>query len=236
MGTSRVKTQQGAPAWYKLAAFALVLAAFAAVWRYTPLAEYLTAEQVSGWARMLGSTWWAPYALIVVYTPAAFVMFPRPLITLTAVIAFGAWAGFACAIAGITVAALASYVAGRAMPRATVRRIAGAKLDAMSKVLRKKGFLAVLAVRIVPVAPFVVIGIVAGALRIKLWHFVAATVVGVLPGTLATTVFGDQLQAALEDPSRINYWVVGGVALVFAVMTVMMRRWFAKQHRGALSH
>ena len=29
-----------------------------------------------------------------------------------------------------------------------------------------------------------------------------------LPGTLTSTVFGDQLQVWLEDPSRINYWLI----------------------------
>ena len=49
--TSRPKPQR--PAWGKIAAAALVLAALAAVWRFTPLAEYVTAERISGWARVV---------------------------------------------------------------------------------------------------------------------------------------------------------------------------------------
>ena len=218
------------PAWHKLALLVLAIVALAAMWRYTPLAEYVTAERASEWADSVGDVRWAPLAVIAIYIPASFLMFPRPLITLFAVIAFGPWTGFACAITGIMIAAIATFYVGRALPRRTVRSIAGEKLDLMTGVLRKRGLLAVLAVRIVPVGPFAVIGIVAGAIRIRLWHFAAGTFLGMLPGTLTTTVFGDQLQAALEDPSQINYWIVGGVLCVFAVGMFFMRRWFVKQH------
>jgi uncharacterized membrane protein YdjX (TVP38/TMEM64 family) len=84
-------------------------------------------------------------------------------------------------------------------------------------------------VRLVPIAPFVIESLVAGAVRIRLWHFMLGTFLGMLPGVLAATVFGDQLEAVLRDPARINYWVVGGVLLVFVVLTLAMRKWLARQ-------
>jgi uncharacterized membrane protein YdjX (TVP38/TMEM64 family) len=55
------------------------------------------------------------------------------------------------------------------------------------------------------------------------------TFLGMLPGTLTTTVFGDQIQNALEDPSRINWALVAGVGVLFVVMTLAVRRWFGSQ-------
>jgi uncharacterized membrane protein YdjX (TVP38/TMEM64 family) len=223
--------QRRGPAWGKLALIALVILGLTLTWRYTPLAEIVIAERVIDWARSVGNVWWAPLAVIAAYTPAAFVMFPRPLITLFAVIAFGPWLGFATSMTGIVGAALATYYAGRVLPRDTVRHLAGDKLNEMSEVLRRRGLLAVLAVRIVPVAPFFIEGMVAGAVRIKLWHYVLGTILGMAPGTLTTTVFGDQLATALEDPSRINYWLVAGVVLFFVVLIYVVRRWFMKEQR-----
>ena len=211
---THTKAQRG-PAWGKLVLIALVVAGLAAIWHYTPLADFLTRERVIGWVHKVGDVPWAPFAVVLVYTPASFLMFPRPLITLFAVLAFGPWVGFVTAMSGIVLAALVTYYVGRALPRETVRHLAGEKVDAMSEVLRRRGLLAVFAVRIVPVAPFAVIGIVAGAVGIKAWHLAAGTVLGMAPGTLTTTVFGDQLQAALEDPSKINYWLVAGVSSAF---------------------
>lgn len=217
------------PAWGKILLAALVVAALAAAWRYTPLNEFITAERVTGWARAVRELKWAPIVVMLAYTPAAFVMFPRPLVTLFAVIAFGPWLGFTYSMIGIVGAALATYYAGRALRPETVKRLAGDKLDDVTKALRRHGLLAVLAVRIVPAAPFAVEGIVAGAARIKVSDYSLGTVIGMAPGVLATTVFGDQMATALEDPSKINYWLVGGVLIAFAVLTYLVRRWFQRQ-------
>jgi phospholipase D1/2 len=219
------------PAWGKLALIALAVAGLTAVWRYTPLHDYLTADRVFDWAATFGDLWWAPLAVVAAYTPACFTMFPRPLITLFAVIAFGPILGFAYAMSGILLASLVTYYAGRLLPPDTVRTLAGSKVDEMTDVLRRRGLAAVFAVRVIPVAPFAVEGMVAGRIPIKLWHFMLGTFLGMLPGTLTTTVFGDQIQTALEDPSRINWLLVGGVAALFVVMTLVVRRWFAVQHR-----
>jgi phospholipase D1/2 len=223
---------KSAPAWGKLAVLAFVFLVLTLAWRYTPLAGVVTAERVIDWARSVGHIWWAPLLVIAAYSPAAFIMFPRPLITLFAVIAFGPWLGFFTSITGIVGAALATYYAGRVLPRRTVRHLAGAKLHEMSDVLRRRGLIAVFAVRIIPVAPFAVEGMIAGAVRIKVWHYVVGTIMGMAPGTLTTTVFGDQFATALEDPSRINYWLVAAVAVLFTVLIYFVRRWFAKEYRA----
>jgi uncharacterized membrane protein YdjX (TVP38/TMEM64 family) len=226
MRESRKSRRQ--PAWGKIALIVLACAALAAAWRYTPLSEFITAQRVMDWARAVRGVEWAPIAVIVLYTPAAFVLFPRPVLTLLTVIAFGPWLGFAYGMAGIIVAALATYYAGRLLPRDSVKRLAGEKMDDMSKKLRSHGLAAITAVRLVPAAPFAIEGIIAGAVRINVWHYTAGTFLGMLPGVLATSVFGGQIAAALEDPSTINWWIVGGVVLAFAAFTYFVRRWFSK--------
>jgi phospholipase D1/2 len=223
------KRQARQPAWGKIVLVGLACAALAAAWRYTPLSEFITAQQVMAWARAVREVQWAPIAVIALYTPAAFVLFPRPVLTLLTVIAFGPWLGFAYGMAGILVAALATYYAGRILHRDTVRRLAGERLDEMSKKLRSHGLAAVTAVRLVPAAPFAIEGVVAGALRLKLWHYMLGTFLGMLPGVLATSVFGGQIAAALEDPSQLNWWIVAGVVLAFVVFTYFVRRWFSKE-------
>jgi phosphatidylserine/phosphatidylglycerophosphate/cardiolipin synthase-like enzyme/uncharacterized membrane protein YdjX (TVP38/TMEM64 family) len=224
----KLDTERRGPAWFPIVTAALVLAGLAAAWRFTPLAELITAERVMSLARDFAARPWAPFVVLAAYTPASLIMFPRPLITLAAVVAFGAWLGFAYAMGGILLAAVASYVAGRMLDRETVRRLAGTRLNQVSEKLRERGLLAITALRLVPMAPFAVEGLVAGAVRIKLWHLVLGTFIGMLPGTLATTVFGDQLEAALRDPAEINYWLLGGIVLVLGAGVLVVRRWLFK--------
>jgi len=217
-------------AWGKALAVVAVCVGLAAVWRYTPLASLLSPERVVAWAEDFAGRAWAPFAVMAAYTPASFALFPRPLITLFAVVAFGPWLGAVYAMAGIVVAAISNYLAGLTMNRNTVRRIAGGRLNRVSEVLRSKGLLAMTAVRVVPVAPFAVVGLIAGAIRIRFAHFVGGTVLGILPGSFVTVVFGEQLQSALIDPSRINYWLIALVTLAFVAGIYTVRRWLWKTY------
>jgi phospholipase D1/2 len=215
------------PAWLKLGLIAAVFLGLAALWRFTPLAHLVTAESVIDWAHDFASRWWAPIVLIVAYTPACFVMFPRPLLTLAGVVAFGPWLGFLYALTGIVGSAAVTYYVGRRMRRDAVRQLAGPKLDRIVAVLKKHGLLAMTLLRLVPLAPFAVEGIVAGAVRLKLWHLLVGTAIGMLPGTLAATLFGDQLETALSG-GGVNWWVIGGAAALLAGGAIAVKRWFGR--------
>jgi phospholipase D1/2 len=178
---------------------------------------------------------------VLAYTPVAFTLFPRPLVTLFAVIAFGPLMGFVYAMLGIELSAWVSFVLGTKLDRNTVRRIAGRKLNSILQVLRRRGLIAMTALRLVPIAPFLVEGVVAGAMRVKLSDFMIGTGLGMLPGTLTSTVFGDQLQVWLEDPSRINYWLIALVLGFLGIATWLVRRWLiasapSASQRGAGGH
>jgi phospholipase D1/2 len=211
--------------WMLLGFVALALVALAALWRYTPLVAWTDLERVTRWAQDLGARPWTPLAIIAAYSPAAVTLFPRPVITLFAVIALGPWFGFACAFTGILLAAVVTYGAGWRAPEKTVRRLAGPRVERVRKVLDRKGVLAVTAVRLLPLAPFAVVNVIAGALRIRFAHFVAGTALGILPGTATATVVGDQLVTALRAPSAVDLWLLGTVLLLVALATLVVRRW-----------
>lgn len=201
------------------ACLAVFVAALGIVWRYTPLAQVVTPENVIGVARNFAGNWWAPLLVVLSYTPASVLMFPRPLITMAAVVAFGPFEGFAYAMSGVVLSGTAGYAIGRLVHRDTVRRMAGPRLNRLTAVLQRRGIVAVTLVRFVPIAPYVVVNIVMGAMRIRLHHFVIGTFLGMLPGGLAATVLSDQVTEAIINPARVNPWLVGaavGVLLALA--------------------
>jgi uncharacterized membrane protein YdjX (TVP38/TMEM64 family) len=215
--------------WKRIALAAAILAALAALWRFTPLADLLERERIAGWAQAVRRTPWAPIAIVLAYTPAAFLMFPRPLITLLAVIAFGRWLGFAYSMVGILLSALAAYWSGQLLSMATVRRYAGRHLEPVTKALDRHGVAAVFLMRVLPTAPHVVCSALAGALRVKLWQFAVGTSLGMLPGVLAATVFGGELAAALEDPGKMSWWIAGGVVVLAVLSAVAVRIWLRRK-------
>ena len=219
------------PAWIQLGIIAALIVALTVLWRWTPLAHTVSAEAVIDWAKAFGHHWWAPLVIMGLYTPACLVMFPRPLITLAAVIAFGPWAGFGYSLTGICASAVVTYYIGRRMKRDTVRRVAGPKLNRMIDVLKKYGLLAMTLLRLVPIAPFAVESIVAGAIHMRLWHVIVGTAIGLLPGTLATTIFGDAIETALTGTGEVNWWLVGIAVGLLAGGIVAVKRWFTNMSR-----
>jgi len=224
------------PAWGKLAAAVALVAGLMALWRFTPLQEVATAQAAIEWAKDFGSRPWAPWALMLAYTPACLVMFPRPLITLAAVLAFGPWLGFLYSLAGICFSSAVTWYMGRYMRRDTVRRLAGPRLDRMIDVLKKHGLVAMTLLRLVPIAPFAVESIVAGAIRMKLWHVVVGTGIGLLPGTLTTTIFGDAIETAVSGQGNVNWWLVGGAIALLATGAWAVKRWFTRMERRMQAH
>ncbi len=97
--------------WLKFAIAVVALAALATLWQLMPVADVITSGRVTHWASEFAGTVWAPLIVLAAYTPAALVMFPRPLITLFAVVALGPWLGFGYAMSGILIAALVAAVA-----------------------------------------------------------------------------------------------------------------------------
>lgn len=217
------------PAWGKIALFVLVIAALAAAWRWTPLREIATAENIVSWTRSVRGMWWAPVAMVAAYTAGAFLLFPRPVLTLVAVITFGVWLGLVYATAGVLLAAFTSYFAGRLMKRETVRRIAGDALDGAANPVKRHGVIAMFAANMMPTPPFVVQNLIAGAIRIKLWEFMLGTFLALIPGILAWTVFGDQITRALEDAGNVSYWAMGAALVLLAGFIFLTRFWLKRK-------
>jgi phosphatidylserine/phosphatidylglycerophosphate/cardiolipin synthase-like enzyme/uncharacterized membrane protein YdjX (TVP38/TMEM64 family) len=207
-----------------LAGVVALIASLALVWRYTPLADVFTSDNVIDFTQVLAAHWWAPLLLMLAYTPASMVMFPRPLITMAAVVTFGPWEGLVYAMAGVLLAAIVGYALGRNVNRNRVRRIAGPKLNRIAQVMHHRGIIAVALVRFVPIAPYLVVNVVMGAMRVKFSHYLAGTFIGMLPGSLAATVLSDQVATALKDPSHINGWLIAAAVCVFAALA-----WFGNK-------
>jgi uncharacterized membrane protein YdjX (TVP38/TMEM64 family) len=227
------KQKRRGPAWGRIAAILVAAAVLAAAWRWTPLADYVTAERILGWTRAVRGTWWAPIVLVSAYTPAAFVLLPRPVITLVSVMTFGVLPGLVYATTGVLIAAVVTYYAGRFLPRKTVHRLAGDALEPAGKLLREHGTLAVFGSNMIPTPPFVVQNMIAGAVRIPPWKFVLGTFLALIPGMLAWTVFGDQLSAALEDSAEVSYLLIGGAVVLLVAFTLVARRILARRFRAA---
>ncbi len=205
------------------------LLGLAAVWRWTPLGESLDIKLLIRQAEMLNSRPATPLLVIAGIAVAGSLAVPLTLLVVAAVLAFGSLAGFFYSWSGAELSALLTYAVGRGAGRDLVRRYAGQRLNNVSRQLSKRGLLTIITLRIVPVAPFTVINLVAGASHIGLKDFALGTLVGLLPGIVAIALFADGLVVSIRDPGMGSFAWLAVVVLVIALAALWFRRWLRRR-------
>jgi phospholipase D1/2 len=93
-----------------------------------------------------------------------------------------------------------------------VRKVAGEKLNHISRQMAKKGILTVAVIRNIPVAPFTMINLIAGASHIRLKDYLLGTALGMTPGILAITIFADRILHTIMHPDWINALIAAALA------------------------
>lgn len=198
-----------------LSATVLALAALAALWRLTPLSRYANVDGILDWAQTLATVGAAgPAIMVALFIVGGFLMFPVTVMIAVTAIVLGSVVGFATALAGSLAAAAALFGAGRAGGRDMVRRFGGRTVNRISRRMADSGVLTVAILRIVPVAPFTVVNLVAGASHLRFTQFMLGTVIGMGPGVLAFSLFGSRIEQALRNPTPGTVAVAAAIGAV----------------------
>ncbi len=207
----------------------LVIAGLAAAWRWGPLGEWLDMNTLRALAGDIERAPWTPLWVLGAYVAASLIAMPITLLIVVTAFVFGPWTTYGYAIVGSLLGAGLTFVLGQALGRGAVRQVAGKRLNRLSRRLGEGGVFAVMVLRMLPVAPFTVVNLVAGASHLRLRDFLIGTVLGMTPGILAVAVFSDRLAAVLQDPSPATLAVLA-LVLVAVVLGALGIRWWLRRH------
>jgi len=221
---SEVVQSQGRRSLLPLALVALVLAALALVWRVTPLSELVSPDALGGVLAAIEDAPWTPLLVLSLYVVGGLVMLPVTGLILATGLAFDVVTALVYALLGSMSSAIAGYLAGRYFDMSFITRRSGARLHTVVDSVRRRGLLAVAAVRLVPVAPFTVVNVIAGAARIRPRDYLLGTLLGMAPGIALLTAFGDSLGEMLSDLSWEHALQVLGLALIWVGLVFVTRR------------
>ncbi len=214
-----------------VAALVLAVAALAAAWRWGPLHEWLQADKIAAEVAALRAEPLTPLWVLGVYVLASLAAMPITVLIVVTALVFSPAAGFGYALAGSLLASGVTFALGRWLGRDMVRRLAGRRLNELSRRLGNGGVLAVLVLRLLPVAPFTLVNLVSGATHLRARDFLLGTALGLAPGIFAVTVFSDRLAVALWHPSPLTLGLLAGAAIVIAAGAFAIYRWLARRAR-----
>ena len=214
----------------------------AALWRWTPAGEWVNMESGRAAGEWIRRQPFTPLLVISAYILGGIVAFPVTLMVMATVIVFGPWWGLAYALTGSELSALVVFGAGRMLGRDAVRRLAGSLLNRLSRKLSDSGLTAIITFRIVPVAPFSVINVIAGVSEIRLKDFAIGTLVGMLPGVMAIALLADRISDSLLRPDLGRFTALVVAVVLVGGALVGLRRWVKRKRadrsskKPALNH
>lgn len=209
----------------------VAVAGIIAIWVLTPLRQWLDVPRTVEFLRGLGDMAWMPLLLVVAFVLGGLVLFPVNVLTATGIIIFGNVLGVTYALIGATLSAIVVYEIGHHAGGPLLRRLPESRLHRLSVKLARHGILAVAVLRIVPVAPYSVVNLMAGASHIGRREYILGTVLGMTPGTILAAVLIDRVLAAILQPRLANFLWLGAAALVFATASVWLGRRMLKASR-----
>lgn len=207
-----------------LAAAAGVLVGMLVLWQFTPLAQVIQPDTLAPRLDSVAGEAWAPLAVLAAFVIGGFVVFPVTILIALTAITFGPWHGFAYAVAGSLISAGLTYQAGRKGSRRWLRSLMGPRIERVSRRLGKQGVLSVMILRLVPVAPFTFVNLVAGATHIRFRDFLIGTVLGMTPGIVIMTALGDRLRQLWQNPSWIQIGLLGVVVVFWFAVSLAVQR------------
>jgi len=207
----------------RLGAVVLVLLAGAAV---TLLVDLPTVAGVRSWLDEGGPARWLAAVLgvsLALQTPVS-----RSAISVLLGAVVGFPAGLAVALGGGLLGGLAGFALSRWLGREAVARLAGARLAALDRRVGERGFASVLAARIAPVAPFMVVSYAAGLSSVRLVPYLLGTAVGLVPWSVLYVGIGASVTITGFSTSLAD--VVAPLAVLASCALLAAWLWGRRRH------
>jgi uncharacterized membrane protein YdjX (TVP38/TMEM64 family) len=158
---------------------------------------------------------------------------PRSALCFLLGVVLGFSAGLAVCLAGGMLGALLAFGLSRTLGRDAVTRLAGPRLTAVDRALSSRAFTAVFFARVLPFAPFSAVNHAAGLSAVPFRPFVAATALGLVPGTVLQVGAGASVPQLRDWAARAGSPVVVAVASAVVVGAAVVW-WARRRHQDGL--
>jgi uncharacterized membrane protein YdjX (TVP38/TMEM64 family) len=201
----------------------VTIAALAVAWRSEVLRSLL--GSLPDHAQDLAALPGAHFVIIAAFVVAGFAAVPLSALVVATAAALGPVEGGVISLAGGIASATAVFAVGRLAGREPFDSLIGDRGREITERIADRGVLAIAVLRNIPVAPFSIVNLVAGASPVTLRDFVIGTTIGLVPGIAMLTLVGDRLMNALRSPNATNLALLAAALVALAVFGIVASRW-----------
>lgn len=174
-----------------------------------------------------------------VYVAAVALSFPgASFLTAAGGFMFGTAVGTALALTSATAGAVLIFLVARTSLGTTLARKAGPKMQRLRDGFAEEGFSYLLFLRLVPLFPFWLVNLAAALFGMRLVPYIAATAIGIVPGTFVLAYFGHGLETAIDGegpPWSVGLFLSLALLGILALVPVVFRKWRGGKRNGDAS-
>ncbi|RXZ38649.1 hypothetical protein D9O50_03865 [Oxalobacteraceae bacterium CAVE-383] len=207
-----------------LGLLAVALASIALAWRFTPLHDWINLASLVSFARSLEAMPFTPLIVVGAFVIAGMLMVPVTLLIAVSGVVFGPFYGAIYSLFGTMLCAASGFLLGAWLGRETLRQLLGHRINRLSQRVAKRGIMAMTVLRLLPIAPFAVVNVMAGASQLQMRDYLIGTLLGMAPGIILTVIFSHNLAEAVRHPSLAAAGVVALVALLLIGLALGLQR------------
>jgi uncharacterized membrane protein YdjX (TVP38/TMEM64 family) len=172
---------------------------------------------------------WASVGFVLLYAVASVVMIPGGFFDVAGGVLFGPIWGTVLNLAGAALGAAVSFLIARYIAGDWVERRAGPRVRRVVRSVETDGWQFVAFLRLVPVFPYPVANYLLGLTRIPFLHYMLATVVFMLPSTIAYTWIGHAGREAVTGKTDNIFYALFALGLIAVVL--MAPRFYKRLRR-----
>jgi uncharacterized membrane protein YdjX (TVP38/TMEM64 family) len=208
---------------------ALALVVLAVIWGFTPISRFANPEAVAAAMAVVSASPWQFAFVLGCYLGAGLVVFPMLLLVITCAAVFGPVLGFVYSSTGLLASAALNYAIGKWLGRELLLKVLGSRrFDSVLSALIRRGLITTAVVRAIPMSPFAVVSVVAGASAIRFPDYLMGTALGIMVPVILLTLATEQTSQLLTEPSAIKFAMLVGVivlwiAVAFGAQAVLER-------------
>jgi len=153
----------------------------------------------------------------------AVVWYPAEILDAAAGFVYGFWVALPLIMFGWLLNAIVAYWIGRHAARPALWRVAGReRFERLERAVEAGGVTLLLGMRLIPVVPFSLFSIVAGAARVPRVTFLWTSMVGYLPLTALFVYLGSQLEEL--SPTDPVLWIGAAALIALLLFSRRVRR------------
>ncbi len=171
-----------------------------------------------------------PLLFMGIYAIGTVFFLPGLVLTLAGGALFGPYLGTFYNLTAATVGATLAFLLSRYLASDWVEARTAGRLGQLKQGVEQEGWRFVAFVRLVPVFPFNILNYALGVTRIQLSHYVIASYICMLPGTIAYTYLGYVGRTAIEGGEAIVQKIL--LALALLALTAFLPRLIRRIREG----